>query len=63
MKDILIMHFIAKSHTYYCCGLARVMATTNNWARLHTAIGDVVRPCKINESYRFTENKLVPVAR
>ena len=43
MKDILIMHFIAKTHTYSGCGFAGVMATAGNRAELHYAINDVVR--------------------
>ena len=49
MKDELIMHLIAKTHTYGRRGLASVMATAGNWTAFHSAINDVVCPCIVNQ--------------
>ena len=52
IKDILIMHFIAKSYAHSGCCLTSGMATARSWAEF-LAINDVVRPHIIYERYRL----------
>ena len=53
MEDILVVHFIAKSHTYGSRRLASVVATALKWAELRTAIDELVRPHIVHECYRL----------
>ena len=53
MKDILIMHFIAESHTNSRCRFTGVVAAARSRAKLHHTIDDLMRPNIIHERYRF----------
>ena len=53
MENILVVHFIAKPHTYGSRRLANVVATALKWAELRMAIDELVRPNIVYECYRL----------
>ena len=57
MEDLLIMHFIAKTHTNGRGRLTGVVTTTGNWTYLHFAVLNFVRANVIYKRYRFTLEK------
>ena len=59
MKDILIVHFIAKTYTDSRSRLAGVVATTHYWAELDIACNDMMRPRIIYERYRFARKQAI----
>ena len=59
MKDILIMHFIAESHTDRGGRFAGVVAAARSRAELHDTVNDLMCPNIIYERYRFAREQAI----
>ena len=57
MKDVLIMHFVAKPHTDSNGVLTGVMTTTGKATRFYLTVLTFVRPHIIYKRYRFAKEK------
>ncbi len=57
MENVLIVHFIAETHTNSRSRLAGVVAATRFWAELHNAINDMMRSHIVYKSYSFARKQ------
>ena len=57
MKDILIMHFIAESHTNGSRRFTGIVTTTGNRSEFDLAVFHFVRPRVVYKRYRFARKK------
>ena len=63
MEDVLIMHFIAKSHAYSCSRFTGVVTATGNTAELRYTVFKFVRPHIIYKGYVPYRKRQSDVAR